>query len=63
LPLSEYLHHTAYNFGWTGWFGVNGLRSGFFTGAAQAPSNFDAEIRLKELTENNRFYGDLRPKI
>ncbi|MFK7934849.1 MAG: SMI1/KNR4 family protein [Saprospiraceae bacterium] len=60
LSLSKYLHHIAYNFGWLGWSGYQGLRRGYFKGAAPAPSHFDVETRLAELIENNKFYGDLR---
>lgn len=54
LPLSQYIHHVAYNFGlrWYRWL--------YFRDAEPAPISFDPEARLVQLIAETKFPGDLR---
>ena len=55
LPLSQYLHRIAYDFGLRG-----GPRYHYFRRPKLVPTSFDAKTRLAQFIDENTFWGDLR---
>lgn len=54
LPLSQYLHRVAYD------FGLSHNRHRYFRDPKPVPTAFDVETRLAQLIEETEFHGDLR---
>lgn len=55
LPLSQYLHRIAYDFGLRG-----GPRYQYFRRPTLVPTSFDTNTRLAQFVNETKFWGDLR---